>query len=295
MAGKGMMVTESHRGMALVLTAGASWGLIGIPVRALNGMGLGAMDITALRSAFTGILLLLAVPMMNPKALTVRMRDLWCMAGCGLASITLFNICYFATLQRTSIGISVILLYTSPVFVTVLSHFCFKEAFRKRTFVALAFVTAGCVLVSGVLNGAGGGGLSFSVLLTGLGSGFCYALYSIFGRYAQQRGYSSVTITLWAFVFAGAAALGILNWKNVLPVLATAEPWPALVSLVLVSTILPYCAYTAGLRLLAPSTAAIVATMEPVVGTIVGILLFGETLTMNALAGMALIIAALFL
>ena len=291
----GLRFTDSHRGMALVLLAGASWGVIGIPVRNLAAIGFGPMDITAMRSAFTGLLLVVAVAVMNPKALKVRLRNLWCMAGCGLASITLFNVCYFATLQRTSIGIAVILLYTSPIIVTVLSHFCFKEPFRKMTLLALAFVTAGCVLVSGVLNSTADGGLSLPVLLTGLGSGFCYALYSIFGRYAQERGYSSVTITLWAFVFAGTGSLGLLDWGRTLPILATAAPWPFLASLVLVSTLLPYCAYTAGLRLLTPSTAAIIATIEPVVGTIVGIVLFGETLTWSALAGMALIIAALFL
>ena len=280
------------KGISLVLLAGASWGLIGLFSRSLDSIGLGALDITALRGFFTGLALLAVVPLMNPKALKVRLRDLWCMAGCGIASITFFNICYFTTLQQTSIGIAVVLLYTSPVFVTVLSRFCFGEVFRKRTFLALALVTAGCVLVSGV---TGGGGLTFRSLLTGLGSGFCYALYSIFGRYAQQRGYSSIAITLWSFIFAGTAALFILNWGSVLPVLGTGTPWLPLAGLVLVSTILPYFTYTAGLRLLPPSTAAIVATIEPVVGTLVGILVFGESLTASALAGMALIIGALFL
>ena len=63
------------------------------------------MDITVLRTALMGILLLLAVPVMNLKAVKVRLKDLWCMAGCRLASITPF-ICYFATLPRASIGIA---------------------------------------------------------------------------------------------------------------------------------------------------------------------------------------------
>lgn len=285
---------KKRQGMILVLVAGICWGLIGLPVRALSGMGLGAFDITALRAAFTGLALLTVVPAINPKAMKIRLRDLWCMAGCGLASVTLFNICYFATIQRTSIGIAVILLYTSPIFVTVLSHFCFGESFKKTTAIALVLVIIGCVLVSGVLDNDGGG-LSLPSLLTGLGSGLCYALYSIFGRYAQQRGYSSIAITFWAFIFAGTAALFLLDWQTTLPILRTASPWLPLTSLVLVSTIIPYCAYTAGLRLLPPSTAAITATIEPVVGTLVGIIAFGETLTWGTLAGMALIIGALFL
>ena len=284
--------SNRFKGISLVLVAGTSWGLIGLFARSLSRIGLGALDITALRGFFTGLALLATIPLANPKAMKVRLRDIWCMAGCGIASITFFNICYFATLQRTSIGIAVVLLYTSPVFVTVLSHFCFGEVFRKKTFIALALVTAGCVLVSGI---TGSGGLTFCSLLTGLGSGFCYALYSIFGRFAQQRGYSSIAITLWSFIFAATAALFIMDWRNVLPILGTRSPWLPLAGLVLVSTILPYFTYTAGLRLLPPSTAAITATIEPVVGTLVGIVVFGESLTASAIAGMALIIGALFL
>jgi drug/metabolite transporter (DMT)-like permease len=49
------------------------------------------------------------------------------------------------------------------------------------------------------------------------------------------------------------------------------------------------------LKRLPPSTAAIVATIEPVVGTLVGIAVFGETIGFSSLAGMCLIIGAIFL
>ncbi|MBR2873788.1 MAG: EamA family transporter, partial [Lentisphaeria bacterium] len=71
--------------------------------------------------------------------------------------------------------------------------------------------------------------------------------------------------------------------------------WGLLAGLVLVVTILPYYAYTAGLKRLEPSTAAIAATIEPAVGTVAGVVCFQENMTFSAGMGMALILGAVFI
>ncbi len=291
-----MGISSRHIGIGEVLIAGIGWGFMGAFVRTLHANGLQPLTIAALRSGFSAIVLLTALALCRPQLLKVRLKDLWCMAGSGLVSLLMFNLCYFTTLQHTSIGIAVILLYTSPIFVTLMSHFCFGEAFRRRTFIALALVTAGCVLVSGVIQQEDSIRLPFPVFLLGLGSGFFYALYSIFGRCAQQRGYSSATISLWTFLFAAMGTLPLADYAAIRPLLGSASGfWLPLAGLVPISTILPYVAYTAGLKRLTPSTAAIIATSEPVTATLVGILLFHETLTWSSLTGMILILAAMFL
>lgn len=285
----------STKGVLLVLAAGVSWGVISLSIRALTRLGMSSLDITAVRSLATALILMIALGLASRSCFHVRIKDLWCLAGCGLASITLFNVCYFATMQRTTVGVAVILLYTSPIFVTLMSCLFFRERFTWRKGLALVMVMVGCVLVSGVLQEAGSAPLSLPVLCLGLGAGFSYALYSIFGRFAQERGYSSVTITLWSFMFAGAAALFMLDWETTWPLISNGRIiWP-LLGLVVISTIIPYIAYTAGLKLLPPSTAAIVAAVEPVVATLVGILMFQETLSWSGGTGMVLIMAAMFL
>ena len=53
-------------------------------------------------------------------------------------------------------------------------------------------------------------GIGCRGVLLGLGSGFFYALYSIFGRYALAH-YPPLTVTVWTFLFAGPASLVLLR------------------------------------------------------------------------------------
>ena len=60
-------------------------------------------------------------------------------------------------------------------------------------------------------------------------------------------------------------------------------------------TILPYLCYSAGLAHMEASRAAILATVEPMVGALLGILVYHESAGPVKLLGMALIFAALVL
>ena len=156
-----------QKGIMLVLTAGISWGLMSIFVRGMNKVGLQSFDIAALRSLGAAVVLAVAFGVFDRSAWKVCFRDLWCMAGCGILSITCFNICYFSAITRTTVNIAVVLLYTSPIFVTVMAALFFKEKFTIRKLIALILVISGCCLVSGVFSAGTGGSLSLPVLVLG--------------------------------------------------------------------------------------------------------------------------------
>ena len=63
----------------------------------------------------------------------------------------------------------------------------------------------------------------------------------------------------------------------------------------LVTAVIPFLSYTLGLRTVEASRAGILATIEPLVATLVGILFFSESLTMFSGLGIALILAAVIL
>ena len=60
-----------------------------------------------------------------------------------------------------------------------------------------------------------------------------------------------------------------------------------------VTAVLPYLLYTVGLSRMRASAAAIMASIEPVVATTAGALVFGEALTVPAFAGIALVLGAI--
>lgn len=281
-------------GTCFVLAAACLWGSMGIFVRRLTAWGWSSLQMVEVRSLITAAVMGLLVFFKDRSLLRVRLRDLWCFAGTGIVSITFFSYCYFRNIGVTSLSTAAILLYTSPIFVMLFSAVLFRERITGRKTAALIVAFAGCVLVSGGLSG--GFSLSREGLLYGLGSGIGYALYSIFCRYALDRGYSSLTITVYTFLFASAGGAFLTDWGDTAALAAeSAGAAGFLLLYAAVTTILPYLLYTQGLSRMETSQAAVIASVEPVVATLIGFAVFGETPTAAGFAGMALVLGAVVL
>ena len=211
--------------------------------------------------------------------------------GTGLCSIVFFNICYFTAIQLTTLSMAAILLYTAPSIVMVLSILLFKEAFTPVKALCLVLAFAGCVLVSGL----GVGKVNIPGVLAGLGAGFGYALYSIFARYALAK-YTPFAVTTWTFVVAAAGLVGFSHAGQIAAVVLTVPEAAALfVLLGVVSTALPFGLYTLGLNKMEAGKASILASVEPLTSTLVGVAVFHEPLTAAGLGGIACILGAVVL
>lgn len=280
--------------VGLASLAGILWGILGLFVRTLNAAGLEAMQIVELRACVTAAVLLAALLIARRDLLKIRIRDLWCFLGTGICSIVFFNACYFRTVHDTSLSVAAVLLYTAPVFVMVLSAILFHEKITGIKIMAIIMTVAGCVLVTGVWRDAGG--ISGMNLLIGLGAGLGYALYSIFGRFALERGYSTVTVTFYTFLVA---ALFSMLLENPVMVFGTAFSGPGLgavsISLGVLCTIAPFLSYTIALQYIENSRASVIASVEPVTATILGAVVYGEKLTVSGVLGIAVVIGALVL
>ena len=161
--------------------------------------------------------------------------------------------------------------------------------------IALGLAFFGCCLVSGV--GGAVSSLSVSGILLGLGSGLGYALYSIFSRFSLNQGVDSTTITDYTFLFAALGGAAVTDFGAIWQAV-TAYGWRLIGFMAvycLVTTVLPYLLYTAGLRHVENGPASVMASVEPVVATILGLAVFHETPTIPALLGMALVLCALAL
>lgn len=281
----------------LPIGAGICWGLIGPFVRHLDAAGLTGMEIIAVRSAVTALALFPWMAIRRPAALRVRLRDFWCFLGTGLGSIVFFNWCYFATINAASLSVACTLMYGAPAFVLVLSALFFRERLTRRKLAVCILAFLGCALVSGWLApGRATTRISTAALLTGLGSAFGYALYSIFGRCAAARGYPTVAITAWTFLVA---ALGTVPFLRPAALAAAYRATPSLalwsLALGLCVTLLPYLLYSAALRRMETGRASLLSSIEPVVATLAGLLLYREPLTLPIALGIALVLGALSL
>lgn len=277
-----------------VLMAGVLWGSMGIFVRALNEEGLFSMDIVALRAIVAALSMLVFLVIFDKKLLRIKLKDIWVFLGSGIGSILFFNYCYFKAISLTSLSLAAILLYTAPAIVMFLSFILFNERFTGRKVIALILTFVGCILVTGVLNDTAS--VTAGGILAGLGAGFGYALYSIFSRFAIERAYNSLTITFYTFLIAAFGGLFLSDRVQVAKIVLS-SPYMFIFCLIfgLVCTVVPYLLYTLGLNYVENSKASIIASVEPVAATFIGFFVFKEKISAMGLAGMVLVLAAMFL
>ncbi len=123
-----------------IIAAAALWGCIGVFLKLLTAAGLSSMDGVALRSAVAALLYGLFLAATDRKALKIQPRHWYYFFGSGVCSLVFFNWCYFSAISTSSMSVAAVLLYTSPVFVTLLSALFFRERITSHK------VPAVCVL-----------------------------------------------------------------------------------------------------------------------------------------------------
>ncbi|MBQ1236031.1 MAG: EamA family transporter [Oscillospiraceae bacterium] len=285
------MKKEINTGSALIIIAAVFWGLMGLFVRSFSAYGFSSGHVAALRLGVGALIFALVMLIKDRRLFVIKLRDLPVFLGLGICSLTFFTNCYFRAIELMPLSTAAILLYTSPIWVMLMSSLFFGEKLTAAKLCALVMAFSGCVLVSGL----GGGGLSLPALLCGLGAGFGYALYSIFGTIALRR-YEPFTVTFYGFVFG---ALGCIVLSGPQSFAANIAAAPALTMLwfiptaALVSAVIPYLCYTQGLKTVEAGKASIIATVEPVVATLLGIVLYNEPLGFVALCGIVLVLGAI--
>ena len=274
-----------------ILLSGVLWGVISLFIRRLSSAGLSTMQICLVRLFFATPILVIMALIFSPKHMRIRLKDIWIFFGTGVVSIFLFNFFYFYTIIHSEASIAGVLLYTSPIFVMLLSAVLFKEKVGLKKLFSLALTFAGCILVSGVI----GGKLSLRpiVALTGLASGLFYALYTIFGAIGLKR-YDPLTVTAYTFLFALAVALPFGDVRGTVTTLfatPTLLLWGAGIGIL--CTVLPYFFYTWGLKRVEASRASIISAVEPLVAALVGILLYGERHNFLKILGILFVFVAI--
>lgn len=300
-------------GGLLVLLAASLWGTLPIGLKLmLRETALSTVGLAHLRAAVAFVLLAGGLALVRPRLLRVDRRDLPYLAAYAAIGIALFYALYAEAVARNSVAVAVVLLYTSPAWVTLIAWRVFGEPLSRSTLVALGCAFAGAALVAGVADPRA---LAASLpgVLAGLGSGLAWALYTILGKRALGR-YSPWTVLAYVlglgslFLAAarllaaalpgvaadsgpGAGAAGLLAELGSLG----AAGWAGVLLLALGPTLGALGAYTEGLRRLPASVTSILSTWEPAVGALLGYLLLGETLAPLQLLGAALILAGVLL
>ena len=267
------------------------WATFGLFAKNLYEAGFSPLELAAIRT-WIGWLGVAVIALPRIRRMRISMRDVPFFALYGVAAFALFEVLFLLTLQRTSVAIAASLLYTAPAFVVLISAVLWKERLPAVHWGALVLVLVGVTLVTGAATAVlrGTVPLGATAVLTGLGAGFGYGLYTLMSKVAARRFSDPILSLFWMLAFAS-IALGIV--APPFAAMRSAGPaWPSLIGLGIVPTVLPYLLFLQALHWLRASTASMLASVEPVVAAVLAALFLGEALDASRLTGVALIAVA---
>jgi len=286
-------------GGGLIVLAAVCFGTLGPITRFADGAGVGSLAIVAWRAGLgaTAMLLLLGALWLLAGRRPMRPRDVaprqrWLVVAGASANLVL-NLAMFIAFVRIEIGLSLLLFYCYPAVVAVASVLWFGERLGAVRWSALGVSMLGLVLT---LAGAGGPGRLDTL---GIGLSLLAAFAQAFYVLAARHGFAEIPPVEAATTTMGLAAVGYLaiaSLSSQLPSLAaplaSSDGLLAVILAGFIGAAIPTLCFITGIRLLGAPRAAILATLEPVVGVALAAWLLNEQPLPLQLIGGALILAA---
>ncbi len=283
-----------EHGSILVFIAGCLWGSIGLFIRLISDAGASAITISFLRMAFAFVIMLVVTLIRSGiSVFRVSKRILFFSAMLGLICHGVYNIFYSWAVVRIGVTVSAVLLNVAPVFTAILSAIFFHERITSYKCIALLINVIGCVLAA-----TGGqftaSSLSVSGIFFGVVSGFCYALTAIFGKLVGEDS-DPFVISTYSYLFAALfLAVFMRQWET--PITFTIHIMWLGFLYALIPTAIGYLFYYQGVRQIHESSRVpVIASMETVMATVLGMLVLGEKLTVTRYLGIIIVMFSIVL
>lgn len=285
----------SARGYVLVLLSTLLLSLTGILVKyLLVDFGMQPLALAFLRVLIVAVALGLGLLIFRRAFFSIRSRHLVYFILMGVIGVGLHQLLWVTSVGLNGAGVATVLVYIQPTIVALVSVRFLGETLDRNKVIALVLTLLGIVLVSQVhdiaqlqVNGWG--------LLAGLGTGFTWAAYALFGRYTSIR-YPAWTSLFYAFFFGTLFLLPLqLLVRDPLSLGNNWAGWAVLLFLALGPTLGGFGLYTIGLSQVPASVVTLLGTLEPVFSIIMAWFLFNERLDFSQIIGAGLILASVIL
>ena len=287
-----VLPAASRRGFLLVVLAALCWGTSGVSGRIVaDRTDLGPLDIAWHRMAIGAVVLLIGFAVCRrrrpaPTAPLTRGTSVrLALVAAGLAA---YQLAYFAAVAEAGVSIATLVaLGLAPLLIAVGATVLGHSRPDAATVVALVVALVGLVLLVGISAGADNGTTVVLGALLAVGSALGYAVVTLAGAGVP----AGIPVTLVGF--AGGALL-LTPVALAVGMRFTTDPVAlgVLIYLGAVPSALAYGLFFTGIRSVPGAVASIVTLLEPLTATALATAFLGERLSPGALAGGALVLAA---
>ena len=269
------------------------WGLMSIFSRVLSAAEYTSLEIAYVRCLIAGIGLALINGRKDPSILRVSKKGIITSLVFGAVTYTVGFLSYAYSVERIPAAMTAVLSFTSPIWVCLIGVAVFHERVKGKKIFAIICCLFGAVLITNLL---GAQDIRFDLLGMGAAvmNGVGIALQVSVPRYFEKQ-YRKDTMLTYGFLgAAGFMTLFVDHGKIIGSFLAPGgiKVLLSVLALSVFCTLIANTIFVKSASYVEPATTTILSALEVVVGALVGLLLFGETLTFVQIIGAVIIVAA---
>lgn len=290
-----------YRGYFYIAAAAVLWGTSATLGRAaftgrlLPGSGIARVDpivLSQARTTFSFIAVLLGLLLTRgPRRLRLPLADLARVAALGLAGVAASNYFYYLAIQRTNVATAIIVQYTAPIWVLLYMVVRRLERATLPKMLSVVLAIVGIALVIG-LFGHGKLQLDSLGVVAALVAAFSFSYYNIYGHSLLER-YDRWTVLLFTTMSASLFWIFINPPAKIVAAHYTLPVWTFLFVFAVLSVLLPFALYFAGLQHLTPTEAIVASCLEPVFSILIAAFALHETVGPLQALGMLMVLGAI--
>jgi drug/metabolite transporter (DMT)-like permease len=281
-------------GYAALTAAGSIWGTGFVFGKwALEELSVGHMVLLRFAFASAGLVIALWYERRH-GSIRIARGDLPLVVAAAIIGVPVQYIVQFEGLARTSVSHASLMVGVLPVFLGVAAAIFTHERLDRIGWLGLVASTIGAGFVA--FGASGGSGDKTSLPGDGLVvvSLFAGVVWILMSQRLMDRHYSPISASALVIII-GTVFLGV--WvlaREGMPPLASLSPrtWLSLAALGLLATALATVLWNWGLSRVPASQAGVFINLEPVVGAILGVLLFHDAFGVASMLGGVLIVGA---
>ncbi len=277
---------SSSKGRLILFIASIFFGSSAIFIRLATGAS--AISLTFFR-LFIAALAIILFALSRHNLISLGRRDMLLVAISG-SVLSLHFATFIFAVKETTVANATFLVNTSPIMLAVMSPLVIRERTSPREALAVLVATGGIILVAHAGNGFRAFGFGD---LSAILAAFFVAIYSLVGRYLRTGGLNTACYTSYVYATAAIVSLAMVGFSPT----QTFKPYDtqtllAILGLGVVPTLLGHTLYNYALGSVKTVTANLFPMMEPIIASLLAVILFAEIPTIVQSAGYVLILAA---
>ncbi len=275
------------KGYLLGAAAAASYGLNPTFALPLYADGMNPDSVLLLRYGFAMVIVAFMI-VMRGRSFKVPKGSIVALMALGVM-MTMSSLTLFESYQYMAAGIASTILFVYPIMVAVIMAVFFKEKLKLTTVACILTAACGIMLL---YNTGSGTTLSLVGTVLVIVSALSYALYLVGVNSRRIAGIATLTVTFYVLCTGTALFAGKIAVAGELTLPTKWYMWLDALALAAIPTTVSLFCTTAAIQLVGSTPTAILGALEPLTAVIMGILLFGESMTGREAAGIVLILLA---